>query len=237
MLNRVQRQDIISMYEATGSIRAVARELGMSRKTVKSYMNEYVSTRAGGDEALATYLKSEPRYRTPLREKTTLTQAVREVIDVYLSDIRGVRRTVPPESASSARLIGLAWTASLTGGGEFYLTLGGRRTKVYMAVFTLAYSNHRMAYLFLRQDTQAYLEAHRRYFRDMNGIPHRMVYDNMRVAVDSFMSGKLPTDALVRLEAGELLFNHLFLRAEGRFLLQEPPTSYIEGLARDEEIT
>ena len=29
----VQRQDIISMYEATGSIRAVARGLGMSRKT------------------------------------------------------------------------------------------------------------------------------------------------------------------------------------------------------------
>ena len=44
------------MYEATGSIRAVARELGMSRKTVKAYVNEYVAARAKGDEALAAYL-------------------------------------------------------------------------------------------------------------------------------------------------------------------------------------
>ena len=73
------------MYEATGSIRAVARELGMSRKTVKAYVNEYVAARAKGDEALAAYLKSEPRYKTPLREKTALTQPVRELIDSYLA--------------------------------------------------------------------------------------------------------------------------------------------------------
>ena len=41
----------------------------------------------------------------------------------------------------------------------------------------MAYSNHRMVYLFLRQDTQAFLESHRRYFRDIGGVPHRMVYD------------------------------------------------------------
>ena len=69
------------------------------------------------------------------------------------------------------------------------------------AVFTLAYSNHRMAYLFLHQDTQAFLESHRRYFHDMGGVPHRMVYDNMRVAVASFVGGKHPTDALIRLGA------------------------------------
>ncbi len=52
MLNMVQRQDIISMYEATGFTPAVARELGMSRKTVKAYVNEYVAAHAKGVEAL-----------------------------------------------------------------------------------------------------------------------------------------------------------------------------------------
>ena len=212
MLNMVQRQDIISMYEATGSIRAVARELGMSRKTVKSYVNEYVAARAKGDEALAAYLKSEPRYKTPLRERTALTQPVRELIDSYLAANeekrhRGDRKLCMKATDMHAALRAFGYEVSYPSvcnyihsrrtadapprecfirqvyqpgmdcefdWGESCLTIGGRRTKVYMAVFTLAYSNHRMAYLFLHQDTQAFLESHRRYFRDLGGVPHRM---------------------------------------------------------------
>lgn len=84
--------------------------------------------------------------------------------------------------------------------GELYLTIDGRRMKLYIAVFTLAYSNVRMAFLFLRQDTAAFLESHKRCFDIFNGVPRRMVYDNMRVAVASFAGGKQPTDALLRLE-------------------------------------
>lgn len=84
--------------------------------------------------------------------------------------------------------------------GELHLTIGGRRMKLYIAVFTLAYSNVRMAFLFLHQDTTAFLEAHKMCFDIFNGVPHRMVYDNMRVAVASFVGGKRPTDALLRLE-------------------------------------
>ena len=84
--------------------------------------------------------------------------------------------------------------------GELHLTIGGTRMKLYMAVFTLAYSNVRMAFLFLRQDTAAFLESHKMCFDIFNGAPRRMVYDNMRVAVASFTGGKHPTDALLRLE-------------------------------------
>ncbi len=250
MPNMVQRQDIISMYEATGSIRAVSRELGMSRKTVKAYVNEYVAARAKGDEVLAAYLRSEPRYKTPLREKTALTQPVRELIDSYLAANdekrrRGDRKLCMKATDMHAALRAFGYEVSYPSvcnyihsrrtadapaqecfirqvyqpgmdcefdWGEFYLTIGGRRTKVYTAVFTLAYSNHRMAYLFLHQDTQAFLESHRRYFHDMGGVPHRMVYDNMRVAVASFVGGKHPTDALIRLEAC-YGFTHRFCNA------------------------
>ena len=71
------------MYEATKSIRAVARELGISRKTVKAYVNEYVAARSQGDEALAAWLVSEPRYKTPVRAKTALTGPVRELLDEW----------------------------------------------------------------------------------------------------------------------------------------------------------
>lgn len=36
------RHEIISMYDKTGSIRATARNLGLNRKTITKYVNEYL---------------------------------------------------------------------------------------------------------------------------------------------------------------------------------------------------
>lgn len=93
--------------------------------------------------------------------------------------------------------------------GELHLTVDGTRVRLYMAVFTLAYSNWRMAVLFPHQDTLAFLESHRICFDTMNGVPHRMVYDNMRVAIRSFVGDKHPTDALLRMERA-YAFTHRF---------------------------
>ena len=69
-----------------------------------------------------------------------------------------------------------------------------------MAVFTLAHSNGRKAYLFRRQDTLAFMESHRNFFRELRGVPRVMVYDNMRVAISKFIGReKKPTEALTRL--------------------------------------
>ena len=250
MISMVQRQDIISVYEATKSIRAVARELGINRKTAKAYVNEYVAARNAGDETLAAYLRSEPRYKTPLRERTALTEPVRDLIDSYMKAneekrLRGDGKLCMKATDMHAALRAFGYEVSYPSvcnyihsrqaadmprqecyirqtyqpgqdcefdWGELHLTIGGRRIKLYIAVFTMAYSNHRMAYLFLRQDTQAFLESHRRYFHDIGGVPHRMVYDNMRVAVASFVGGKHPTDALIRLEAC-YGFTHRFCNA------------------------
>lgn len=84
--------------------------------------------------------------------------------------------------------------------GEVKLYLGGELTKFYLAVFTMCHSNHRMAYLFRHQDTLAFMESHRNYFRDMSGVPYVMVYDNMRTAVASFVgTEKLPTESLMKM--------------------------------------
>ena len=84
--------------------------------------------------------------------------------------------------------------------GEIKLRINGVRTKFYMAVFTMCHSNHRMAYLYRHQDTLAFMESHRDYFRMIRGVPSVMIYDNMRTAVKSFAgSEKVPTDALSRM--------------------------------------
>lgn len=250
MISMVERKDIISAYERTLSMRAVSRELGLSRKTVKKYVMEYLSAKSGGDEALVAYLKSEPSYKSAIREKRALTEDVCRMIDVCLRDNqekrdRGDKKLCMKATDIHARLKSLGYKVSYPSvcnyirttlsnadelqecfirqsyppgrdcefdWGELYLTIGGRRMKLYLAVFTLAYSNHRAAYLFLQQDTQAYMESHRLYFKMLGKVPHRMVYDNMRVAVASFVGGKHPTDALIRMESA-YCFSHRFCNA------------------------
>jgi transposase len=239
MIGMLERKDIISKYEQTGSIRAVAKELEINRKTVKNYVTEYLEAKSKGDEQLVAYLKSEPRYKVRKREKYALTDEVSELIDICLKDnrlkrFRGDQKLCMKADDIHAKLIETGYKVSYSSvcryirntlghadeirecyirqhyepgydcefdWGELYLTIDRRRTKFYMAVFTMPYSNYRTAYLFLHQDTQAFLESHRRYFREIGHVPHRMVYDNMRVAVASFVGGKTPTEALLRMEA------------------------------------
>lgn len=250
MISMIERKDIISEYEQTSSIRAVARNLGIHRKTAKHYVNEYLAAKAGGDEVLVAYLKSDPSYKAPQRDRTALTDEVRSLIDTCLRDNEEKRqrgdRKLCMKASDIHKAVGYAGfrvsyssvckyirtTLGQAEGteecfirqrykpgrdcefdwGEMYLTIDGRRTRLYMAVFTMAYSNYRSAFLFLHQDTQAFLEAHRRFFRELGHVPQRMVYDNMRVAVKSFVGGKHPTDALIRLEAA-YGFKHRFCNA------------------------
>ena len=85
--------------------------------------------------------------------------------------------------------------------GVLTLWLGGVRTRLHMAVFTLDHSNMRKAYLFSREDTLALMEAHRNCFREIGGTPRVMAYDNMRTAVKKFLGrDREHTDALLRME-------------------------------------
>ena len=83
--------------------------------------------------------------------------------------------------------------------GEVKLFIGGSPVTLMMAVFRFPYSKGRMAYLFHRQDTLAFMESHRNFFRDVHGVPKVMVYDNMRVAVVFDQKEKKPTTALLRM--------------------------------------
>lgn len=84
--------------------------------------------------------------------------------------------------------------------GDVCLVIHGHSMKLRMAAFVLPHSNHRRGYLFLCENTLAFQEAHRDYFHDIGRLPVRMVYDNMKVAVKSFVgTEKEPTDALLDL--------------------------------------
>src|SRR5690554_3449185 len=95
--------------------------------------------------------------------------------------------------------------------GEIKLLIEGKRTSLHLAVFTCAYSNYRYAYIYHRQDTLSFMEAHTRFFCQIGGVHREMVYDNMRVAVAKFVGRheKEPTRALLELR-GYYYFTHRF---------------------------
>jgi len=71
--------------------------------------------------------------------------------------------------------------------GEVKLVIGGIRRVYQIAVFTMAWSNYRYAYLYNRQHSQSFHQSHVRFFEHLAGVPGEMVYDNMRVAVKRFV--------------------------------------------------
>jgi len=71
--------------------------------------------------------------------------------------------------------------------GEVKIKVDGKVKKFNMAVFTSAFSNHRFAKLFHRQDTLAFVQSHIDYFEEIGYIFKEIVYDNMRVAVARFV--------------------------------------------------
>lgn len=83
--------------------------------------------------------------------------------------------------------------------GEVKLCIDGRKEVLTMAVFAFPHSKGRQAYLFHRQDTLAFMESHRNFFRQVHGVPYVMVYDNMKVAVVLDEKKKSATEALQRM--------------------------------------
>ena len=96
--------------------------------------------------------------------------------------------------------------------GEVKLRIAGKQVTFTMAVFALCHSEGRWAYLFRHQDNLAFMESHRNFFHDVHGVPHTMVYDNMKVAVILKPDGKQPTESLLRMEAF-YGFSHRFCNA------------------------
>jgi hypothetical protein len=70
-----------------------------------------------------------------------------------------------------------------------------------IAVFTSAKNNFRIAFLYKREDTQAFIDSHAKFFELTKGIFRTMVYDNTKVAVAKFVGlhEKEATEALKKL--------------------------------------
>lgn len=101
--------------------------------------------------------------------------------------------------------------------GQAEITLDGQAATVALFVMTLPYSDATFVAAFPRECTEAFLEGHLRAFEFFGGVPRRISYDNLKIAVAQITGGRdrKVTEAFLRLKS-----HHLF---EGHFCLVRRP--------------
>jgi len=93
--------------------------------------------------------------------------------------------------------------------GEASIKLNGALTKVALFVMTLPYSGAIFIQTFPRECTEAFLEGHRLAFEYFGGVPRRISYDNLAIAVIEVLKGR------------ERKLTKEFLRLQSHYLFQE----------------
>ena len=74
--------------------------------------------------------------------------------------------------------------------GEATVKLNGIETKVALFVMTLPYSGAIFIQAFPRECTETFLEGHRQAFEFFGGVPRRISYDNLAIAVIEVLQGR-----------------------------------------------
>lgn len=179
-------------------IRAVARRLGLSRNTVRKYVREGApaAVRTVGRRSQKTE-EIGPRIDALLKEWSSRTTAKQRVTGTKVHEAlvaagRALGTTTVRTYLRAKRrrevevFVPLVHRAGEEAQVDFFaveVDVGGERRKVHMLQVSLPYSDHDFAWLFEWEDLPSFLEGHVRAFEHFGGVPHRLVYDNARVAV------------------------------------------------------
>ena len=186
------------------SVRRVARELRISRNTVRRYLE------GAAIGARAAVARSRP-----------VSDAVRARIEQLLGD--APRWTGGKQRLTAARLREMLATEGLSVGYtvvkdvvhewrrrrqevfvplvyhpgdlaqvdffEVLVDVGGARRKAHMFLMRLMHSGRDFAWLYPRQDQTCFLDGHVRAFAHFGAVPQRLAYDNLRAAVAKILVG------------------------------------------------
>ena len=74
--------------------------------------------------------------------------------------------------------------------GEAVVVLNGQREKVQLFVMRLCYSRRTFVMAFPSQKQEAFFTAHIEAFHYFGGVPHTLIYDNLKTAVKQILKGR-----------------------------------------------
>jgi transposase len=186
------------------TIRRVARELRVSRNTVRRYLaGAEAGVRKPGARAcpvlarvqarLDALLAEAPRWTrgkqrlTAMRLHRLLVEEGHQVgaslVKAYMAEWKRRRQEV---------FIPLVYAPGDLGEVDFFevwVDVAGVRQKAWLFVLRLMASGRDFGWLYPRQDQVCFLDGHVRAFAHLGAVPRRLVYDNLRAAVARVLVG------------------------------------------------
>jgi transposase len=210
------------------SVRQVARQMRVSRNTVKRYLELAAPVRSESEP------RSRPRWDAAwkridelLREAPKWTEGKQRLTATRVHELlagEGLRVgvTLVKEAVAEWKrqrkevFVPLAYPAGDLAEVDFFevlVDIAGERRKAAMFVMRLMHSGRDFAWLYDRQDQVCFLDGHVRGFAHFGAVPHRIAYDNLKAAVRKMLVGseRELTDRFAAL-ASHYLFEPCFCR-------------------------
>jgi transposase len=186
------------------SQRQVAKELGISRLTVKKYLTEAVPIRRETTpRARPVWDKVGVRLEALLTESAEWTGAKQQLTATRLHELlvaegHHVGVTLVKQAVAEWRrrrrevFVPLTYRPGDLAEVDFFevlVDLAGARRKAWLFLMRLMYSGRDFAWIYERQDQVSFLDGHVRAFVHFGGVPARVAYDNLRAAVLRILVG------------------------------------------------
>lgn len=233
---KVEKQEAIrrAFFIEGKSIRAIAREFHCGRPTVR---------RAIASAEPAQYTLQQPReapvlgpYKAHIdellaenerlpRKQRYISKKIYELIqkDGYTGSESGVRGYIAQRRREQKRpqvYIPLEFDPGTDGQvdwGEGLAIIAGEQVTVQLFYMRLCYSRRLFMMAFPTQKQEAFFEGHVRAFHHFQGIPHRISYDNLKVAVQRVLEGsnRQEQDAFIVFRSHYLFDSHFCTPGQG----------------------
>jgi transposase len=210
------------------TVRQVARQLGVSRNTIKRYLELPTPVRVESQPRptpvldrvaarIEAILADAPRW-TGGKQRLTATRLHRmlrgEGFDVGVTLVK--QAVAEWKRRRREVFVPLVYHPGDLAEVDFFEVLvdvAGQRTKAWMFVLRLMHSGRDFARVYARQDQVSFLDGHVRAFAHLTAVPHRIAYDNLRAAVRKILVGS-ERELTTRFEAlaSHYLFEPCFCR-------------------------
>ncbi len=186
-------------------IRRLAREMGVSRNTIKRYLSGAPAGvgKPRGVPGAPVHDTVQPRALEILEDSKRWTAGKQRLTAARLHELlrsegHAVGYTVVKDIVREWKrqrkevFVPLVYKPGDLGEVDFFEVLvdvAGERRKAHMFVMRLMHSGRDFAWLYPRQDQTCFLDGHVRAFAHVGAVPHRLVYDNLKAAVRKILVG------------------------------------------------
>jgi len=210
------------------SQRRVAREFGISRVTVRKYVEGAAPVRReAGPRARPVWEKVGPRIEALLEASKRWTGGKQQLTATRLHELligEGHRVGASLVKAAVAEwkrqrrevFVPLVYRPADLAEVDFFEVLvdvDGTRRKAWLFLMRLMYSGRDFAWIYERQDQVSFLDGHVRAFAHFGGVPARLAYDNLKAAVVRILvGGERALTARFAALASHYLFEPCFCR-------------------------